>query len=94
MPYSTMSQLTKQSKPDLIHTASPISLQGISEAVLMMPVGAKWKLTMPGDLAFLAGRPASPGKARIPAGATLDYILELTGLPGKEEDLIEVIGDV
>jgi hypothetical protein len=68
--------------------------QGIEEAVLLMPVGAIWKLEIPGALAFgEAGRGASPGKARIPPNAAVQYVLELAGLPGKEEDLFYVIGD-
>jgi len=60
-----------------------------------LQVGSIWKLTIPGELAFgVAGRGASPGKARIPPNAEVEYILEVAGLPGKEEDLIEVIGDV
>ena len=59
-----------------------------------MESGARWKLTIPPELAFgVAGRGASPGKPRIPPGATVEYILELTGIPGKEEDLIDIIGD-
>lgn len=58
-------------------------------------VGSKWKLVIPGELAFgVGGRGASPGKPRIPPNAEVEYILEIAGLPGKEEDLIEIIGDV
>ena len=69
-------------------------LKGIETAIVNMPVGAKWELDIPPELAFgKGGRPASPGKPRIPAGARVQYVLELAGLPGKEEDLMEVIGD-
>jgi peptidylprolyl isomerase len=68
--------------------------QGIDEAVQLMPVGAIWKVSIPGNLAFgQAGRGASPGKPRIAPMATVEYVLELAGLPGKEVDLMEVIGD-
>lgn len=44
-----------------------------------------------GDLAFGAkGRSASPGKPRIPAGATVEYELSLVGLPGRETELIDL----
>ena len=69
-------------------------LKGIETAIVNMPVGAKWELDIPAELAFgNGGRPASPGKPRIPPGARINYILELSGVPGKEEDLMEVIGD-
>ena len=69
-------------------------LKGIETAVVNMPVGAKWELDIPAELAFgQGGRGASPGKPRIPPGARVQYVLELAGLPGKEEDLMEVIGD-
>ena len=48
-----------------------------------------------GELAFgKKGRPASAGKPRIPADATIVFDLEMVGLPGKEPELIELIGDV
>ena len=39
------------------------------------------------------GRPASAGKPRIPADATIVFEVEMVGLPGKEPELIELIGD-
>ena len=39
------------------------------------------------------GRPASAGKPRIPADATITFEVEVVGLPGKEPELIELIGD-
>ena len=48
-----------------------------------------------GDLAFgKKGRPASAGKPRIPADATIVFEIEMVGLPGKEPELIDLIGDV
>lgn len=48
-----------------------------------------------GELAFgKDGRPASPGKPRIPPNAVITFDLEMVGLPGKEPELIELIGDV
>mmetsp|Transcript_48400 Transcript_48400/g.97386 ORF Transcript_48400/g.97386 Transcript_48400/m.97386 type:complete len:199 (-) Transcript_48400:176-772(-) len=82
-------------EPYYFRVGSNKLLKGIEEAVQVMPIGARYKLTIPSELAFgTAGRGASPGKPRIPPGASVEYILELTALPGKEEDLIEIIGDV
>jgi peptidylprolyl isomerase len=39
------------------------------------------------------GRPASAGKPRIPGDATIVFDVEMVGLPGKEPELIELIGD-
>jgi peptidylprolyl isomerase len=47
-----------------------------------------------GSLAFgPKGRPASAGKPRIPSDATVVFEVEMVGLPGKEPELIELIGD-
>ena len=47
-----------------------------------------------GKLAFgPKGRPASAGKPRIPSDATIIFEVEMVGLPGKEQELIELIGD-
>lgn len=47
-----------------------------------------------GKLAFGdKGRPASAGKPRIPSNATILFEVEMVGLPGKEPELIELIGD-
>lgn len=40
------------------------------------------------------GRPSSAGKPRIPADSTIYFDVEMVGLPGKEPELIELIGDV
>jgi hypothetical protein len=48
-----------------------------------------------GELAFgPKGRPASAGKPRIPSNAVITFDVEMVGLPGKEPELIELIGDV
>jgi peptidylprolyl isomerase len=47
-----------------------------------------------GNLAFGAkGRPASAGTPRIPANAEITFDVEMVGLPGKEPELIDIIGD-
>lgn len=69
-------------------------IKGIEEAVQLMKIGSRWELEIPGNLAFGdKGRSASPGKPRIPPGASIDYILEIVSLPGKEPELIDLIGD-
>jgi len=39
------------------------------------------------------GRPASAGKPRIPGDAIIDFEVEMVGLPGREQELIDIIGD-
>jgi peptidylprolyl isomerase len=39
------------------------------------------------------GRPSSAGKPRVPADAIVVFEVEVVGLPGKEPELIELIGD-
>lgn len=47
-----------------------------------------------GNLAFGPnGRKASAGKPRIPGNAEIIFDVEMVGLPGKEQELIELIGD-
>ena len=59
-----------------------------------MRVGDRWIITVPGNMAFGSkGRPASAGKPRIPSDATIIFEVEMVGLPGKEDELINFIGD-
>ena len=47
-----------------------------------------------GELAFgKKGRPSSAGRPRIPGDAIVVFEVEMVGLPGKEVELIELIGD-
>ena len=70
-------------------------IKGVEMILPQMRVGDRWVLTIPGSLAFGSkGRPASAGKPRIPADATVVFDVEMVGLPGKEPELIELIGDV
>lgn len=39
------------------------------------------------------GRKASAGRPRIPSDATIVFEVEMVGIPGKEVELIELIGD-
>jgi hypothetical protein len=63
-------------------------LKGIDESVTHMAVGDKWKLEFGGEYSFEKGRPSSPGKPRIPAGAEVEYEVELVEIPGTLEDFI------
>ena len=70
-------------------------MKGIEEVIPKMRVGDRFVVTIPSNLAFgPKGRPASAGKPRIPGGAEIIYEIEMVGLPGKEPELIELIGDV
>ncbi|KAG7355060.1 FKBP-type peptidylprolyl isomerase [Nitzschia inconspicua] len=70
-------------------------LKGVESTLPEMRVGDRWKLVIPGSLAFgPKGRPASAGKPRIPPDAEITFDVEMVGLPGKEPELIELIGDV
>ncbi|CAN8074976.1 unnamed protein product [Agarophyton chilense] len=67
-------------------------LQGLEEALMKMKVGDVYDLTIPGELAFgVKGRRASAGKPSIPPNATVSYTLELTTIPGKEQELLESV---
>uniref|UniRef100_A0A7S4I2W1 peptidylprolyl isomerase n=1 Tax=Odontella aurita TaxID=265563 RepID=A0A7S4I2W1_9STRA len=69
-------------------------IKGAEEVIPKMRVGDRWVLTVPGDLAFgKKGRPASAGKPRIPGDSVVEFEVEMVGLPGKEVELIELIGD-
>ena len=39
------------------------------------------------------GRPASAGKPRIPGDAIIVFEVEMVSLPGRETELIDLIGD-
>ena len=69
-------------------------IKGIEEVIPKMVVGDRYFVTIPGKLAFgQKGRPSSAGKPRIPADATITFDIEMVGLPGRETELIELIGD-
>jgi FKBP-type peptidyl-prolyl cis-trans isomerase FklB len=65
-------------------TGQPVSfyvtqvIQGWTEALQLMPVGSKWKLYIPYDLAYGPGQYHS-----IPGGSTLIFEIELLGIAGK-----------
>jgi len=56
-------------------------LKGVEQISPLMRLGDRWLVTIPGDLAFgKKGRPASAGKPRIPADATIVYEVEMVSL--------------
>ena len=58
-------------------------VKGLDDALTQMKIGDKWSLSFGGDLGFVNGKPSSPGKARIPPGGQLDFIVEIVDIPGK-----------
>jgi len=69
-------------------------LPGVEAVIPSMRVGDRFTLTIPSKMGFGSkGRPASAGKPRIPGDAILTFEIEMVGLPGKEQELIDIIGD-
>ncbi|KAL7530318.1 hypothetical protein ACHAXR_003421 [Thalassiosira sp. AJA248-18] len=69
-------------------------IKGVEEVLPKMQLGDRWVLTIPGNLAFgPKGRPPSPGTPRIPSNAEITFDVEMVGLPGREPELIDLIGD-
>jgi len=62
-------------------------IPGWTEALLMMPVGSKWQLFIPADLAY-ADRPQ--GK-EIPPGSTLIFEIELLDTKGPQPIVSDII---
>jgi len=69
-------------------------IKGVEEVLPKMRLGDRFLITVPTKLAFgPKGRPASPGKPRIPGDAIIAFDITMESLPGKEKELIELIGD-
>jgi len=85
--------ILESAEPYYTRVGSGNILPAVDEAVRMMKTGDFWELTVPPELGFgKSGRSASPGKPRIPANAVLTMQLELTTVPGKDDELIEANG--
>merc|ERR1719440_2621158 len=78
-------------EPYYFRIGSEKVLPGVEEAVKLMHTGDVWELSIPGKLGFgEKGRSASPGKPRIPANADLTFVVDLAGVPGKDEEILEL----
>ena len=85
--------ILESAEPYYTRVGSGNVLAAVDEAVKMMKTGDVWELTVPPELGFgKNGRSASPGKPRIPANAVISMTLELTTVPGKDDELIEANG--
>jgi len=69
-------------------------LKGVEEVLPSMRVGDRYLITIPTNMAFgPKGRPSSAGKPRIPGDAIIKFEVEMVSLPGREQELIDLIGD-
>ena len=81
--------LYKTEEPYYYRPGAGTLMPGIEEILPKMRVGDRWKVTVPGALAFgKKGRPASAGRPRIPPMATVVFDISMVGIPGKEEEII------
>jgi len=91
---NTIDDIFNTPEPYYTRVGSGGMLKGVEEVLPKMRVGDRWVINIPGSLAFgPKGRPSSAGKPRIPSNATIQFDVEMVGLPGKEPELIELIGD-
>jgi len=69
-------------------------IKGVEEVIPKMHQGDRFLITVPTKMAFgPKGRPASPGKPRIPGDAIIQFDITMEGVPGQETELIELISD-
>ena len=75
-------------QPYLYRAGVGLILKGLDESVVQMKLGDKYHLVFGGNLAFENGVKSSPGKPRIPAGAEVDYVVEVVDIPGVGDEFI------
>jgi len=80
---NTFDDTFKTDQPYFYRTGVGLILKGLDDTIVNMKEGEKVAVSFGGDLAFPNGKPSSPGKPRIPAGATLSYEVLLEALPGQ-----------
>ncbi|CEL93612.1 unnamed protein product [Vitrella brassicaformis CCMP3155] len=86
--------LFRTSEPYYARAAGGKLVAGLEEALLMMRVGDRWKLKVPGALAFgQQGRSPAPGRPRIPPNAPIEYEMLVVDIPGKGDPLDLYFGD-
>jgi peptidylprolyl isomerase len=69
-------------------------LKGVEEVLPLMRMGDRYFITVPTNMAFgPKGRPSSAGKPRIPGDAIITFEVEMVSMPGREQELIDLIGD-
>uniref|UniRef100_A0A7S1EUS4 peptidylprolyl isomerase n=1 Tax=Timspurckia oligopyrenoides TaxID=708627 RepID=A0A7S1EUS4_9RHOD len=78
-------------EPYYIRVGSGNVPKGLEEALLLMGLGDRLMLTVPGNLAFgPKGRRATAGKPSIPPNATIYYELEIAEFPGYMKEIMEI----
>lgn len=91
---NVIDDITNTPEPYYTRVGSGGLIKGVEEVIPLMRVGDRFFITVPGPLAFgPKGRPSSAGKPRIPSNAEITFDVEMVGLPGKEQELIDLIGD-
>merc|ERR1712146_480037 len=84
--------LYKTDEPYYYRPGAGTLMPGIEEILPKMRVCDRWKVTVPGALAFgKKGRPASAGRPRIPPMATVVFDISMVGIPGKEGEISRIL---
>lgn len=90
---TVIDNILDSAEPYYYRAGSGQVVPAVEAAVLRMRSGDVWALEVPPELGFGSqGRASSPGKPRISGDAVLDFVLELSAVPGKDEELIDQIG--
>lgn len=65
---------------------------GLDNTVIHMNTGDRYLIQFSGENSFEKPKASQPGKPRIPAGASLEYEVELIDIPGRgdaEENILD-----